>query len=361
MARLGFTRRRAIGAAALLLAGAPAVAAILVLGDDPASTSPTEQADAASSTQRTAEVERRDLKDTVEVDGTLGYGERQTIQGPGSGTITALPENGSVIDVGEPLYWIDGEPGPVLLRGTLPMWRSLAGGVSDGPDVAQLETNLVELGFADAGSLTVDETFTSATAAAISRWQSGRGVDETGRLERGDAWISEGPLRVADTIADPGDPAAGDVLALTGADRRVHVELPARYGQYAGEGDSVDLELADGTAATGTITHVATVATVVPGREGEPPVTTIPLEIRPEVELPGLDQSPVGVALTSAETPDALAVPLEAVVARADGAFAVEVVRGSRTHLVDVDLGAHADGWVEVVGGVAEGDTVVTA
>ena len=56
-----------------------------------------------------------------------------------------------------------------------------------------------------------------------------------------------------------------------------------------------------------------------------------------------------------------LAVPVEAVLALAEGGYAVEVVDGATTHLVGVELGPFVDGQVEVVGDVAEGDTVVTA
>ena len=55
-----------------------------------------------------------------------------------------------------------------------------------------------------------------------------------------------------------------------------------------------------------------------------------------------------------------LAVPVEALLALAEGGYAVELAHDDgTTSLVAVELGAFADGWVEVTGDVAEGDEVV--
>jgi hypothetical protein len=57
-----------------------------------------------------------------------------------------------------------------------------------------------------------------------------------------------------------------------------------------------------------------------------------------------------------------LAVPVDAVLALAEGGYALEVVdEAGRTHLVGVELGVFADGMVEVRGDIAAGDQVVTA
>jgi hypothetical protein len=55
---------------------------------------------------------------------------------------------------------------------------------------------------------------------------------------------------------------------------------------------------------------------------------------------------------------DALLAPVEAVLALAEGGYAVEVVEGDDTRLVAVDLGKFADGLVAIVGEVQEGDLV---
>jgi len=53
-----------------------------------------------------------------------------------------------------------------------------------------------------------------------------------------------------------------------------------------------------------------------------------------------------------------LAVPVEALLARRGGGFAVELVGG---RLMDVEPGLYAGGYVEVESDLREGQTVVTA
>ena len=57
-----------------------------------------------------------------------------------------------------------------------------------------------------------------------------------------------------------------------------------------------------------------------------------------------------------------LVVPIRALVALAEGGYAVEKVSGGSTQLVAVEAGEFGDGIVAITGdGVAEGDTVVVA
>ena len=71
------------------------------------------------------------------------------------------------------------------------------------------------------------------------------------------------------------------------------------------------------------------------------------------------DQAPVTVRVVTRAAEDVLAVPVEALLALAEGGYAVELAHDDgTTSLVAVELGAFADGWVEVTGDVAEGDQV---
>ena len=69
------------------------------------------------------------------------------------------------------------------------------------------------------------------------------------------------------------------------------------------------------------------------------------------------------VTITNASVPDALVVPITALLARSGGAYAVEVVAaGGSHHLVAVSLGLFddADGLVQVTGSeLAAGQEVV--
>jgi multidrug efflux pump subunit AcrA (membrane-fusion protein) len=75
------------------------------------------------------------------------------------------------------------------------------------------------------------------------------------------------------------------------------------------------------------------------------------------------DQAPVQVAITTDKVPNALVVPVTALLARAGGGEAVEVLgAGATTHLVPVSLGLFddADGLVQVSGsGLSAGQKVV--
>ena len=110
---------------------AAAVTSVAVTSTDAGSEPPADDTDASLAAVETAVVERRDLIESDEFDGELGYGPESSVTGQGGGVITALPDLGSTIGRGDPLWEIDGAPGPRLLFGDRPMWRELRRGVDD--------------------------------------------------------------------------------------------------------------------------------------------------------------------------------------------------------------------------------------
>jgi hypothetical protein len=73
-----------------------------------------------------------------------------------------------------------------------------------------------------------------------------------------------------------------------------------------------------------------------------------------------LDQAPVEAAITTEVRKGVLAVPVNALLALAEGGYAVEVERDGRRQLVGIETGLFADGQVEVEGeGLRAGDQVV--
>src|SRR3954454_20634738 len=86
----------------------------------------------------TAPVERKTLQETVTAPGSLGYSGTSPLNAGRAGTITRLPGEGRRVRLGGVLYSIDNQP-VVLLRGRFPVWRAFENGMSDGPDVRQLE------------------------------------------------------------------------------------------------------------------------------------------------------------------------------------------------------------------------------
>jgi peptidoglycan hydrolase-like protein with peptidoglycan-binding domain len=298
---------------------------------------------------------------TEQVDGRLGYGAARTIGGGPDGVITALPAEGSVIDRGGTLWEVDGAPGPALLFGDKPMWRNLSSGVEKGEDIRQLEENLVALGFADANALTVDDKYTSATATAVKKWQKARGVEQTGRVATTDVVFSTGPVRVSALKVAVGDRgAAAAVLEVTGSEQIVTVKLDTSKASVAKQDDAVTIKLTDGRTINGTVRSVGTV--VHSDTSGNQTSNYLDVVVAlADGQSAGLDDAPVTVNFTRSSATDVLAVPVRALLALAEGGYAVERVAGATTELVPVTLGAFADGYVQITGNVADGDTVVVA
>jgi hypothetical protein len=160
---------------------------------------------AAPAAAGTAVVSRRTLVDRQRVDGTLGYSGSRAATNRLSGTITWLPHTGQIIRPGGTLFEVDGDP-VVLMDGTLPAYRTLRAGMSDGRDVRELERGLARLGF-DPG--TVDDHYDATTAAAVRAWQGDRGLQKTGSVELGRVVFLPGARRVTDVKVSLGSAAGG--------------------------------------------------------------------------------------------------------------------------------------------------------
>ncbi len=159
-------RAVAIGGAGVL-AAAGAGAAIVAQGDGDGSA----RASARTPAGATAEVERRDLVEREDLDGTLRYAGEGTLIAGTSGTITRLREPGAVVRRGRALYAVDGRSAAWLLYGALPAWRDFAPGMAGGEDVRQLERNLRALGHDPDGDL---PSTTSGTGRRPRPWSASR-------------------------------------------------------------------------------------------------------------------------------------------------------------------------------------------
>jgi hypothetical protein len=278
----------------------------------------------------------------------------------GSGTVTSLPRAGTVIERGGALYRLDGDP-IVLMYGSTPAYRALRSGISHGPDVRELEQNLLTLGF-DPG--TVDDAFTSATAAAVSDWQESVGLERTGAIELGRVVFLPGPRRVGEHKASVGSVLSGgsEVLATSSTKRVVSVALDASLQDLARKGERVEVTLPAGATVRGRITAVGRVAREVQSSDSDPNaeqqlVIDVTIELRSKRGIGRLDEAPVSVGLAQETRRNVLAVPVNALVARRGGGYGVELAAGHR--IAPVQAGLFADGYVEVSGSAVRRGTRV--
>ncbi len=330
---------------------------------------------AAATTTGSAPVVRTSLTNTVQVTGSLSYAGSYTVVNQAQGTaFTALPAVGATIRRGRELYEVDGAP-VTLFYGARPEWRALSAGVAAGPDVAQLDRNLIALGYG--AGLTVSDYFSGATTYAVERWQAARGLPVTGTVPLGQVAYAPGPLRVTGVTPVPGAPPQPGASAMTATSVTpvVVAQLPVSQEYLVKAGDDVTVTLPDGATTTpGTVSSVSSVASAgsgsssgnggaAPGASaGSAPGSgsgqdTVPMTVRLTHPPSGhLDQAPVTVNIVSARASDVLAVPISALVALAGGGYAVEVVHGQARHLVAVQLGLFAQTLVQVSGaGLAAG------
>jgi peptidoglycan hydrolase-like protein with peptidoglycan-binding domain len=267
-----------------------------------------------------------------------------------------------VVDCGQVLYRVANSP-VVLLCGGTPAYRSLSEGDS-GPDVRQLNANLVRLGYATRSTLDPSsDYFDSETADALERLQKKLGVDRTGSLELGRAVFLPGPLRITKVTATLGTSGGpGAPVAQAGTTRRqVQVALDASEQSSVKAGDKVTITLPNNRTTPGVVTGVGKVASSSPDSSGS---TTVPVHIAPrDPKVTGsLDQAPVQVQITTASVNHALMVPVDALLALAGGGYAVETVdQQGIHHLVAVTPGLFddADGLVQVSGSLSAGEHVV--
>jgi peptidoglycan hydrolase-like protein with peptidoglycan-binding domain len=333
----------------------------------------------------TARVVRTNLTNTVQVGGSIGYAGSYTVAAlrGGGGVYTWLPEPGQVIRQDQPVYSVSDEPVP-LLYGSIPAYRAFDAGMSDGADVGQLTRDLIALGYG--AGLTQSNRYSSATAAAVERWQSALGLQATGEIPLGEVVFEPGPIRVTSVTPSAGaaeQGVGGTVLTATSLTPVVTVDLDVSEEYLVKPGDAVSVVLPDGTTTVGG--HIETVGTVAvcPGGSGigaagggsgsadqspcessgsgtasAPTVTvTITLDSTP----PGatLDQAPVNVNITSQTVDDVLAVPVNALLALQGGGYGVEVVTGRTGHLVGVTTGLYSDTLVQVSGSGITAGTLV--
>ncbi len=271
-----------------------------------------------------------------------------------SGTVTSVEIiDGTEVGPGQVLYRMDLRP-VVVARGEIPAFRDLTTGL-EGPDVAQLQGLLAELGFYQGP---VDGRYGSETAGAVGAWQKSLGNKSDGVVRRGDlVFLPELPARVAlGEGIEVGAPLSGGELAVLrvaeqpsftiplSVEQRSLVPLSAHVlishpgGQWEGEIASArettegQLDLVLVGKGGGSVCGEACPGLVPVGERIDFPV---------EVVVIPRTQGPV--------------VPVAALQAEAGGRLTVRLLGGE---VVEVEVLA-ASGGLAVVQGLEVGDVIV--
>jgi peptidoglycan hydrolase-like protein with peptidoglycan-binding domain len=351
-------RRRRLGWTAL-------GAALLVVGAGAwlwARDGTTEAAPVTATPVATTVVERGTISATEDWDGTLEYGAPYTVTSSLAGTITRLVDQGETVKRGDELFRVNEQP-VTLLYGVVPMYRDLGPG-DTGVDVKQLEKNLAALGY---DRLTVDDDYNSSTADAVRAWQDDIGATPSGTVARGYVvFLPEG--RQVDALrVDVGDAAVpgAPVLDVTGTDQVVSLDADIDDRELFDVDTDVTVVLPGGNKVPGTVGTTAVVD--VPSESGggmeggatesETLRVEITLDKQVSDELIGV---PVDVVVAIDERRDVLVVPVNALLALAEGGYGLEVVGDDgSTSIVAVTTGLFGGGKVQVEGEEISAGTVV--
>jgi hypothetical protein len=319
----------------------------------------------------TATVVQTDLASTVLTQGTLGYTTSPPVVNGVSGTYTSVLAAGTVVQSGQTLYRVDNNP-VVLMNGGVPAWRPFAPGMTDGPDVEQLEANLLVLGDARGLYTKAGLQYGPAAVAAVERWQTALGVPATGSVEMGSIVFEPTTVRIgAATVALGQRASAGDLpYQVTTTARSVSVPLTPNDPTVA-VGRQVSIDLPSGVMTPGSVTAVGVPAppsssasssssSSASGSNASTVLTVTPTD---PAATGTADGQAVQVSLTVQSVRHVLAVPVAALVALAGGGYGLEIVGHAGQHqLVGVHTGVFAGGDVQVSGGgLAPGTRVVVA
>lgn len=212
-----------------------------------------------------------------------------------------------------------------------------------GADVALAAQNLAALGYYSDAQIGSRPAYTPALAAAVRRWQAAVGMIPTGRLAPAQVVILGGPARVAAVQAVVGGHTGGQVLTLSGTTKLISF---SGSGQLQ-PGQHVTVSVAGGPPAAGKIVSATP--------DGNRLAATASVD-QPRA-LPG--SGPATVSVTLQRRAGVLAVPVEALLARPSGGYALQLPGGRQ---LPVRVGLIAGDQAEVSGpGLRAGLAVVTA
>ena len=349
-------KRMVVAAVVLALAGATTALA---------TTRGTEGAEPPKVATTTARLVKQDLVVSDSFDGTLGFGEARDLVSERAGVVTSVAEAKATVKPGGELFRIDFEP-TVLLTGDVPAYRALDSSSTNGPDIRQLEQGLVDAGHG--AGVTVDEDFTSGTAAAVARWEGALGrANPDGKVELGDVIFLPNPVRVSTVEAQKGTrvASAATVLTATPTTRVVQVDLQAARADELEPGTKVQLTMPDDAETAGTVASVGAESDSEdnPAQPGGEPTVPVVITLDDPSAASDFESGSVDVHIERSREEGAIVAPVTALVALAEGGYAVQLVDDSAPNgyrLVGVEVGTNTNNLVAISGeGIEAGAEVV--
>jgi multidrug efflux pump subunit AcrA (membrane-fusion protein) len=365
-------RTRSIVVGGLVVTGLAGSVGWLALGGRPSSAgTPTPTGVHTGS----ASVERTTIAERTQLTGSLGHVGSYTVTAPASGTLTRAPGIGQVVRQGQALYEVDGSP-VILMYGQRPVWREMYWGMTDGPDVTQLQAALKAMGYGP--DLTISDHFSQDTFFAICQWQEAVGLPVTGTVPLGQVVFLPHAIRITSQSVLLGASVQSDstVEAGTSDQQAVIVQLPTADLPTTQVGNSVMILLPDGhtqiqgrVAAIGAAATSSTSSSDSTSSSGSSSTgsstgdqSTAQVTITVKGSIPGfIDQAQVQVFISTQVAQGVLAVPIVALRALPTGEYQVAVVNGHQTQEVPVTVGLFDDiaGLAQVSGpGLAAGEHV---
>jgi multidrug efflux pump subunit AcrA (membrane-fusion protein) len=114
-------------------------------------------------------------------------------------------------------------------------------------------------------------------------------------------------------------------------------------------GTKVTVALPNGTEAPGSVTSVES-PTGEAAEAGQEPTLLVMVKLTESAALGGAEGGAVQVRFMAEKRPNVLVVPVNALLALAEGGYGLEVRDGDAVRIVEVTPGLFADGMVEIEG-----------
>ena len=183
------------------------------------------------------------------------------------------------------------------------------------------------------------------------------------------AFASKTPIIVGSIINDLGSAVAlnSPLYNISSIGIEVVFQVDATDQETVTLGKNVEIELPTDERVPTVITFIDQVVTQTQAGD----FIEVVLEVLNPGEVEAYDQAPVKVFLTTEVSENVLYVPVNALLALAEGGYALEVYEGVTegstfegesgvdTTYVAVEIGVFTDGFVEVIGNIQEGQLVV--